>query len=155
MESAQHSGSVYAHQHRHSGGTELQFLSPTILKDGDRSHLRPSPAQHENQQKLIGVIQNALADHDALFDNYFANEGSNQRRTSSGYGNSLSFHANSRPRRGNRDQAAGEGCEEPNSQGTFRKLLFEKVARPEKISAIEEAPTEDQGVDSAALKDQQ
>mmetsp|Transcript_24897 Transcript_24897/g.33352 ORF Transcript_24897/g.33352 Transcript_24897/m.33352 type:complete len:158 (+) Transcript_24897:602-1075(+) len=107
-ESTQNSQGVFAH--RLSGATEQQFLMSPLLKvtDGERG-TRPSPAQIDNQQKLISKIQTALADQDAFFESYFTSEvvqnnntggncGTNPRRGSSGVTNaSLSFRA-SRPR---------------------------------------------------------
>lgn len=84
--------------HRPSGCGEQSLLSPHLkFSDGDHiTSVLPSPAQLQNQQKLINVIQTALADHDALLDNLFSQEGNNLRRGSSSASASQTFHA--RPR---------------------------------------------------------
>ena len=90
-----------------------------------------------------------------MFDNYFANEGSNKRRTSSSLANPLGAHARSKQRYSCDWTALARDCsEEPETSGTFRKLLFEKVARPNEVSTILEAPGEEHCSDPTASREQ-
>lgn len=80
--------------------------------------MRPSPAQLQNQPKLINVIQSALAGHDSLLDNLFSHESSVARRGSSNVNASLSFHA--KPR------CSHDYAENGVTPSVFRRLLYEE-----------------------------
>ena len=130
-ESTQNSATI-----RNSGCGEQSLLSPHLkFSDGDRTtSVRPSPAQLQNQQKLINVIQSALADHDALLDNFFSQEGNHHRRGSQQANASQSF--NCKPRCSH-DVSENRGRPEAS-----RRLLFEK-AQPDGEGAARESDEEE------------